>query len=122
MVNIGVFPNKESMENHLVVAVKDLITRKMDENLRISDICSELGYSKSYISKLFKEQTGDTIASFGAKVRINRAKELIREGVMNFSEISDMLDFDNPQYFSRVFKRETGMTPSEFKHSLNFRR
>ena len=57
-----------------------------------------------------------------AKVRINRAKELIREGVMNFSEISDMLDFDNPQYFSRVFKRETGMTPSEFKHSLNFRR
>ena len=119
---IGVFPNKESMENHLVVAVKDLITRKMDENLRISDICSELGYSKSYISKLFKEQTGDTIASFGAKVRINRAKELIREGVMNFSEISDMLDFDNPQYFSRVFKRETGMTPSEFKHSLNFRR
>lgn len=115
------FPTKESMENHLVKAVKVFIEEKIYENPRLSDICRALGYSKSYLSKLFREQTGESIASFAIKNKIKKAKQLIREGNMNFSEISDKLAFDNPQYFSRVFKREAGVTPSEFMRSLSFK-
>ena len=73
-----------------------------------------------YLSRIFQEQTGATIANFAIWEKIKKAKRLIRENGMNFAQISDSLSFDNPQYFSRVFKRITGMTPTEFKSSLNF--
>jgi YesN/AraC family two-component response regulator len=114
----GIFPTKESMEHHLVVAVKRLIEEKVYEEIRIPDICAKLGYSRSYLSKLFHEHSGETIGGYAVSVKISRAKALIRAGSYNFSEISDMLAFDNPQYFSRVFKRTTGMTPTEFRQSL----
>ena len=117
---IRVFPSKESMENHLVVATKHLITEHCEENLRVSEICRAIGYSKSYLCKLFREQCGETIINYTVRLKIDRARELIREGRLNFTEISDRLSFDNPQYFSRVFKRVTGMTPTEFRRTLAF--
>lgn len=117
----SLFPSKESMENHLVSAAKRLLTEKAEERFRVSDLCAALGYSKSYLSKLFREQTGETIASFAVRQKIKLAKHLIREGNDNFTQISDRLSFDNPQYFSRVFRRVTGMTPTEFKLSLHFK-
>ena len=116
----GVFPSKESMETHLVSAAKRLLEEKAEELFRVNDLCIALGYSKSYLSKLFHEQTGTTLAAYAIECKIKRAKQLIREGYLNFAQISDKLSFDNPQYFSRVFKRVTGMTPTEFKSSLYF--
>ena len=118
--NSSVFPSKESMETHLVSSAKRLFEEKAEELFRIDDLCATLGYSKSYLSKLFHEQTGTTLAAYAVETKIKRAKQLIREGGLNFAQISDRLSFDNPQYFSRVFKRVTGMTPTEFKLSLNF--
>lgn len=117
----SVFPSKESMENHLVSSAKRMIAEKSDSPFCVNDLCAALGYSKSYLSKLFHEQTGETIANYAVKQKIKRAKQLIVEGNYNFTQISEKLSFDNPQYFSRVFKRVTGMTPTEFKSSLNFK-
>jgi len=114
------FPSRESMENHLVGVIRELLERRAESTVRVEEICTELGYSKSYLQRLFRAQTGDTIASYAMKVKINRAKQYIREGEMNFTQISDRLEFDNPQYFSRVFKRVTGLTPSEFRGTLDF--
>lgn len=114
------FPTKESMQNHLVLAVKSYIAEHLEGTVRVSEICDALGYSKSYLSKLFEEQSGETIAAYATREKINLAKRLIREGSLNFAQISDKLGFDNPQYFSRVFKRVTHSTPTEFKLSLRF--
>ncbi len=116
----GVFSSKESMENHIVTAVKTFTEEKIGEPFRIGDLCAEIGYSKSYLSKLFREQTGETIATYATRMKIRRAKQMIREDSMNFTEISAALAFDNPQYFTRVFKRISGMTPTEFKRTLDF--
>ena len=115
------FPSKESMETHLVSTAKRILLEKAEYIFCVNDLCVELGYSKSYLSRVFREQTGDTIANFATKQKIKRAKQLIRDGVYNFAQISDKLSFESPQYFSRVFKRITGMTPSEFKASLRLR-
>ena len=117
----SLFPNKESMETHLISTAKRLLEEKAEEPFRVNDLCIALGYSKSYLSNLFHEQTGETIASFAIRQKIKRAKQLIRDENLNFAQISDKLSFDNPQYFSRVFKRVTNMTPTEFKTSLNFK-
>lgn len=113
-----IFPSKESMEGHIAAEIRRFAQNGIYENTRISDICSSLGYSKSYISKLFKAQTGKSISAYTVEIKIDKAKELIRQGDLNFAQISDKLAFDNPQYFSRVFKRITGMTPTEFRYSL----
>lgn len=117
----SLFPSKESMENHLVLAAKGFIEENVERSFRVGDLCAALGCSKSYLSRLFREQTASTPASYAVKCKIKRARQLIRDGNLNFSEISDRLAFDNPQYFSRVFKRITRMTPTEFKASLNFK-
>lgn len=116
----GIFPNKARMEGHLVVAMKALIEERVTGEFRVGELCAHLGYSESYLCKLFREQTGETVAAYAVQKRIARAKEMIREGRYNFSQISDALGFDTPQYFSRVFKRVTRMTPSEFKGSLKY--
>ena len=116
---LGIFPTKESMESHIVVDIKKYISSNLEDSIRVCDICRRFGYSKSYISKIFREQTGETLSFYGIRKRIECARMLIREGNLNFAQISAKLNFDNPQYFSRVFKRVTGMTPSEFKRSLN---
>jgi len=118
---IAVFPTKESMEHHLISRAKKFIAESATGVFRVEALCRELGYSKSYLSKLFREQTGYTIADYSQRKKIELAKQLIRDGEMNFTEISDRLAYDNPQYFSRAFKRITGMTPTEFKSSLDFR-
>ena len=116
----SIFPSKERLEGHLVVSMKKMIEERVTDAFRVGDLCAALGYSESYLCRLFREQTGETVAAYAVRVRIGRAKEMIREGRYNFSQISDTLGFDNPQYFSRVFKRVTRMTPSEFKGSLHY--
>ena len=118
--NVMVFQSKESMETHLVVDIKEYIENNVTEVFRTDDLCKKVGYGKSYLSRVFREQTGQTLAAYAMKLKINKAKLLIRENNLNFSQISDYLSFDNPQYFSRVFKRVVGMTPTEFKVSLQF--
>ena len=118
---IDIFPSKESMENHLVIEIKKYIEDNLESTIRVTDICHKFGYSKSYLSRLFHEQCGETLANYTVRMKIRKARQLIREGNLNFAQISSLLDFDNPQYFSRVFKRVTGMSPTEFKHSLEFK-
>lgn len=114
----AVFPSRESMQNHLVEALKAYLTERVEGTVRIDDLCREFSYSKSYLSRLFLRQTGETIAGYTVRLKIDRAKQLIRENNMNFSQISARLSFESPQYFSRVFRRVTGMTPTEFKRTL----
>ena len=119
--DLSIFPSKDSMENHLVKGVKEHVKTNLNGNFKVSDVCNKLGYSKTYLSKVFIEQTGYTIAKYSNVKKIEKAKELIREGTLNFSQIADSLSFDNPHYFSRVFKRITGITPTEFKNSLDIK-
>lgn len=117
--NPSVFPSKETMESHLSISIKNYVSERVFEIIKVSDVCTHYGYSKTYLCKVFKEQSGYTINEYVNKIKINKAKELIREHRLNFSEISSALAYDNPQYFTRVFKRVTSMTPTEFKDSLN---
>lgn len=116
-----VFPSKESMESHLVTDIKHYMEENVGEIFRIDALCKKIGYGKSYLSRIFREQTGQTLATYAIKAKIKKAKQLMRESNLNFAQISDRLAFDNPQYFSRVFKRIVGMTPTEFKASLQFK-
>ena len=102
-------------EKPLVSALKDYISTRSEENIKVDEICRAFGYSKSFLSHLFREHTGSSLAAFAIAQKMERAKELLREDRFNITQISAKLSFENPQYFARVFKRECGMTPTELK-------
>lgn len=113
-----VFPSKENLENHIVKSIKEYILHNIKNNISLEDICTEFRYGKSYLCKLFHDSTGYSIIKYINHKKIEYAKELIRDDNFNITEIANYLSFDNPQYFSRVFKKMTNMTPTEFKLSL----
>lgn len=102
-------------EQPLVAALKNYISTRCEENIRIDEICRAFGYSKSFLSRLFREHTGQSLSSYAMGEKIKRAKELLRADRLNITQISAKLSFENPQYFARAFKRECGMTPTEWK-------
>lgn len=113
-ISTAVFENS-TQQNPIVSAIIEYMRQRVEDTVRVSDICNEFGYSRSFLNKLFGDFTGESLAAYFVSLKIDRAKSLIRGTNLNFAQISAKLSFENPQYFSRVFKRHTGMTPSEFK-------
>lgn len=111
-------PPKEN-GNPLLASIQAYLSDRVEMKIQIEDLCGEFGYSRSYLSRLFQKETGQSLGKYATKLKIDKAKQWIRETDMNFAQIAAKLAFDNPQYFSRVFKRCTGMTPSEFKNSAH---
>ena len=84
-------------------------------SLTIEQICRKTAYSKAYLFRVFKEKTGKTIMHYFMELKIERAKQLLKENELSVREISESLAFNTPDYFTKVFKRFTGLTPLAYK-------
>ncbi|MBQ6902649.1 MAG: helix-turn-helix transcriptional regulator [Oscillospiraceae bacterium] len=116
--DLRVFPSKESLDNHLVSQVIQIIEENTYNKISVEQICRRLNYSRAYLSKIFKASSGHTISKYILMNKIREAKKLIRDGRYNFTQISDLLAFDNPHYFSATFKKASNMTPTDYKNSV----
>lgn len=74
-----------------------------------------LRVTKPYLSRLFKQETGQTVMSYVTDVKINRAKVLLRNTHLSILAISEGLGYDDSSHFGRVFKKVTGLTPRAFR-------
>lgn len=81
----------------------------------VSYMAGRLNVSSRYLSDLLKQETGKTALELIHLYLITEAKNLLKEGVMNIAEISFSLGFENPTYFSRLFKKEVGVPPNVFR-------
>lgn len=88
------------------------------ESVSIEEICRENLIGRSQLQKMFREHHNCGVIEFFSKMKIEFAKQLIRENNMNFTQISDFLGYSSIHYFSRQFKKITGMTPSEYATSI----
>lgn len=80
-----------------------------------ADVADGIGVSTAYLCQKFKEETGETILKALTRRRIDRAKELLAQGYVHVNEISEACGFSSPRYFSQVFRKTTGKTPTEFR-------
>ena len=106
--------NDEQGTNRLVAKARKYIHEHYTEDINLNDIASMFSISPGYFSTIFKQNTGMCFTDYVAEVKIAEAKKLLRESNYKIYEISEMLGYENAYYFSRVFKKITGMTPSEF--------
>lgn len=94
------------------------LEQNIQKTLTIDEIskCNMIG--RSQLQKLFRKQYQCGVIEFFSHMKINFAKQLIRENDMNFTQISDFLGYSSIHYFSRQFKKLSGMTPTEYATSI----
>lgn len=106
--------------NLLVSEIVNMLENNVYGNISIDDICAKTNYGKSQLCETFKKATGKTIIQYFTELKINEAKMLMREMRLNNTQISDRLGFSSPQYFTRVFRQITTMTPGDYKKSIRY--
>ena len=94
------------------------LEEKLNTRVTIEQICHDNLIGRSQLQKIFKEQCNMGIIEYFSSMKINAAKELMRTNQMNFTQISEHLGYTSIHYFSRQFKKVTGMTPSEYASSI----
>lgn len=87
----------------------------MEPDLSLQSVARQVGHSPCHFSTVFAEEIGKTFKTYLTETRIRRAKELMRTTTLRSSEIADRIGYNDPHYFSLVFRKSTGMTPKEFR-------
>ena len=86
-----------------------------DPNLMLQDVAKAVNMSNSRFSTVFSQQSGQTFTEYLIFLRLSKAKELLRTTDMKSSQIAHETGYNDPHYFSYIFKKNTGMTPSEYR-------
>ena len=98
--------------------VRGYILDHLDRKLVVEDIAARFHYSRARLSTIFKATTGMSINEFITFERIRRAKFLLQEQKLSIAEISDLLGYPSPQYFTNKFHKEVGVPPSKYTKTL----
>lgn len=91
----------------------EYIHKHYAEDITLEVLASQLYISKNYLNQLFKKVTGETFTNYVIRVRIEKAKALLLEGSHLIYEVSEMVGYQNVPYFSTLFKKYCGVSPSE---------
>ncbi|WP_135552574.1 AraC family transcriptional regulator [Paenibacillus cymbidii] len=114
-------PAKEKTDEAIAADIIQYLELKLDSQLTMEELAAHFHLSKTRLKEAFKRKMGTGIMEHFAAMKIEQAKQSIRRDTLNFTEISQRLGFSSVHYFSRAFKRETGMSPSEYARSVKAR-
>ncbi|HWI54358.1 MAG TPA: PocR ligand-binding domain-containing protein, partial [Desulfobacteria bacterium] len=108
-----------NVKNHQIVSkVMDFIRSNYHRNLTLEEIAGAVFLSPYYVSRVFKEDQKLTIMDYLTKVRLEEAKKLLKNPRYNIDDIAEKLGYNDPSYFSKVFRRKEGMSPSKFRQMV----
>ncbi len=106
---------QREVDDDVVERIKEYIDKKYYNPLNLDFIAGLFYMNPSYISHLFKVRTGETFSNYLTDVRIAKAKYILKTTEKKPYQIAKQVGYDNEKYFFRIFKKETGMTPEEFR-------
>lgn len=107
----------EVTDNFVINKVIGLLYIRLEDHLTLQDISDELNVSVGYISKCFKRNMHVSVMTYFKKIKIDRAKTLLKSTDKTILEISSQLSFCDQGNFSKVFKKTVGMTPMEYRNT-----
>ena len=96
-------------------AVKYIEEKYADEELSLNMLASHVNVSPNHLSTIFSQQTGQTFIKYLTEYRMEKAKEMLKCTAMRSSEISEAVGYKDPHYFSYMFKKTVGMTPTNYR-------
>ena len=108
----------ENLQESQKSAIKKYIKENYKRDISAGDVAGILGYSDVYFSKIFKQLFDDTFINYLTKVRIDKAKVLLKDVGFNIKEVGASVGYTDSNYFTKVFKRAVGMSPSEYRGNI----
>jgi len=90
-------------------------THFSDPELKMNQVAAKFNISPGHFSTVFSQEIGETFRDYITNLRINRAKELLRSTDLKSSEIATQVGYNDPHYFSTIFKKNTGLPPQQFR-------
>ena len=109
---------REEQSESIISKAKTYIDQNFSKELTLDEVSRSVNISPYYFSKLFKEESGENFIEYLTKVRISHAKELLKNPALSIKEICVMSGYSDPNYFSRIFKKQEDVTPSEYRERL----
>ncbi len=107
-----------SVRNEYVKEVRDYIRALYMQDIRVEEIAAKMNLNRRYLSRLFKEKTGQTVQEFLIHVRMEEAKRLLKAG-KTVGEAAVLCGYQDPFHFSKIFKQKCGVSPLHWKNSLS---
>jgi two-component system response regulator YesN len=101
----------------IVQNAMDFIQDNLCEDLSLETVAENVGVSSYYLSRIFKNEIGETFINYITALRIDKAKQLFRKYNYSVRIVCQKIGYQNPTYFCKVFKKITGQTVNEFKQT-----
>ncbi|MCG8501186.1 MAG: AraC family transcriptional regulator, partial [Firmicutes bacterium] len=114
---MNIFRQMNDYHNHhfMIIKIKKYILENFNKDISLQDAANYVNLSPGYFSRFFSGEMGETFTDYIIKLRIEHAKELIKASNFKIYEIAEMVGYENQHYFSRIFKKVTGLTPQQYK-------
>ncbi len=105
-------------EHYVIEQMKSIVEQDYGKNFEMERIAETVGMSASYLSRLFRQETGKTLTEYLIEIRIEKAKQYLDDhpSLKNY-EISQLVGYSDPVYFNKLFKKMVGVTPKDYKAS-----
>lgn len=99
----------------LINKAKNYIQENLYRDISQEETANQLFICPSYLSRLFKKQTGENFTQYVTRVKMDKAIEMLKDPRYKTYQVSEMLGYKTPRYFSRLFRMQTGLNPSEYR-------
>jgi two-component system response regulator YesN len=99
--------------------IKEYIHKNINQSISTIDIAKETNFNPAYISNFFKKKTGKNLTDYITEVKMEKAKELLASSNYKVNQIAEMVGYSDQRYFCLVFKKYSGMTPTQFRDMRN---
>ena len=119
MVQKKIKKNKSENKNKRYIETARIYAENhIDEELTVKAIADKLFISPNYLNCIFKKSTGTTIPKYITKIRLEKAKELLKDIKLKVYEVVDKVGYRHVPHFTFIFRKYTGMTPSEYRNNI----
>ncbi|MDF2613752.1 MAG: response regulator [Clostridia bacterium] len=101
-----------------VYKIKEYIEKNYSEQISLSTLANQLYLNKTYLSRLFKVEAGETLVEYITRVRMKKAMELLKESSVKVLEVANLVGYDDYRHFGKVFKKYYNLTPSDVRNQV----
>lgn len=116
---LDLIENNSAVNNEdMLIKIKEYIFSKITGDISLQQVADHFHYNMKYFSHSFKQLSGENFSSYVTNLRINMAKELLKNTDEKIADIAEKTGYSNLQYFMKIFKKTTGLTPAEYRQKV----